>query len=201
MASFPKITRVAATRSPGRFYKVEGFKDPFPSVTTVLDVINRPHLQNWAKTQALQAVRSSILASSGGISSIGDDQTPEEWIDSIIKDADANPSQTKAIAADFGTQTHTIIEQLLNGENPKIPERFIHIVKNFRSFQKQSGFAIKEVEKMVFSAKHQYAGALDAIATYEENGKCKLIAVDWKTSNALYSGTHTHTHFSLFSSS
>ena len=31
-----------------RFYKIPGIEEPLPSVTTILDVINKPALLHWA---------------------------------------------------------------------------------------------------------------------------------------------------------
>ncbi len=41
MLTTTKITRIDKARG-GRHYQVGGFPDPFPSVTTVLGVINKP---------------------------------------------------------------------------------------------------------------------------------------------------------------
>ena len=40
MQATPRITRVRSAG--GRFYKVSGIKELLPSVTTILDVINKP---------------------------------------------------------------------------------------------------------------------------------------------------------------
>ena len=47
----PSITRVDGAPG-GRHYRVEGFDGLFPSVTTVLDVINKPALVPWARNMA-----------------------------------------------------------------------------------------------------------------------------------------------------
>ena len=51
----PAITRVDGAPG-GRHYRVEGFDGLFPSVTTVLDVINKPALVPWARNMALESV-------------------------------------------------------------------------------------------------------------------------------------------------
>ncbi len=56
-----RITRMDGGRN-GRHYQVEGFSEPFPSVTTVLGIINKPALIPWARNMALESVKETLYS-------------------------------------------------------------------------------------------------------------------------------------------
>ena len=62
---------------------MEGYDEPFPSVTTVLNVIAKPALVPWARNVALEKVRETLyehLAS-------GNQVIDPLWVDAIIEQA------------------------------------------------------------------------------------------------------------------
>ena len=172
----PGITR---TDGPGgRHYQVPGYSEPFPSVTTVLNVIAKPALIPWARNVALEKVRDTLyehLASGGqAIDTL--------WVDAIIEQARHRPDLVRDQAADFGTASHTLIEKIIQGEEPEVPPEFVQVVANFTAWRRKARLDIHLTETTVYSAKHHYAGSMDAVA-YRGNA---LVVVDWKTSNGLY---------------
>ncbi|KAL6059871.1 hypothetical protein QOT17_013907 [Balamuthia mandrillaris] len=176
----------------GRFYKVEGVEQSFPSVTTVLSVINKPQLMQWTKEMALQSVRLSILESPlPSFGGAAQETVLKQWVSKIIKKASLDPGKIGEEAASFGTRSHVLIEQLLLDQKPDIPDNLQTVVKSFRVYQKSAPFRIMETEKMVYSLRHGYAGALDALALTppeqpSDPPEGRLVAMDWKTSNATY---------------
>ena len=60
----PKITRIDGGKG-GRHYRVEGYPEPFPSVTNVLGIIAKPALIPWARNTALEAVGATLTARVG----------------------------------------------------------------------------------------------------------------------------------------
>ena len=85
-------------------------------------------------------------------------------------------------AADFGTQAHILIDQIVQRLEPEIPAEMVTVVENFATWRREAGLDIQMSEMMVYSAKYRYAGAMDAVATRDG----QLVALDWKTSNGLY---------------
>ena len=172
----PRITRVDG-RS-GRHYQVEGYDEPFPSVTTVLNIIAKPALIPWARNVALQDVRDTLYEhlDSGG------QAINELWVDSIIEQARQRPDQVRDEAADFGIASHTLIEQIIQGEKPEVTPEFVQVVDNFTEWRRKARLDIHLTETTVYSDKYHYAGSMDAVA-YRGNA---LVVVDWKTSNGLY---------------
>ena len=172
----PSITRVDGAPG-GRHYRVEGFDGLFPSVTTVLYVINKPALVPWARNMALESVETALMKRTGAQEAI----TPE-WVSKVIAEARRRPEQIRSEAADFGTQAHVAIDQIVQGLEPQIPPEMELVVNNFAEWRREAHLDIKLTETMVFSAKYRYAGAMDAIA-YRDGS---LVALDWKTSNGIY---------------
>ncbi len=67
-----------------RFYKIEGFASTelYPSVTTVLEMINKPYLRQWDTRTALESVRTQLTSQQGnGLAS------NPEWLDGVLKRA------------------------------------------------------------------------------------------------------------------
>jgi len=169
-----KITRMDGGRN-GRHYQVEGFSEPFPSVTTVLGIINKPALIPWARNMALESVKETLYEHL-------EESIDPHWVEEIIEQARRRPDQLRDQAADFGTQAHVLIEQIIQGLEPDIPVEMEPVVQSFTNWRQDSGLDIQLTETMVYSGKYRYAGAMDAVAY--RNGQ--LVALDWKTGNGLY---------------
>ncbi len=171
----PTITRISLPN--GRHYRVEGFEELFPSVTNVLGVIAKPALVAWARDTALEAVREALTDRTGMMVAV----TPD-WVSSLIEEARARPDQVRDGAADFGTQAHVLIDEILSGEEPEIPAQMSTVVASFEGWRRYAGLDIHLTETLVYSAKYRYAGAMDALASRGDT----LVALDWKTGNRIY---------------
>ncbi len=162
----------------GRFYRVEGFQELFPSVTTVLSVIAKPGLISWERNVALGSVKETLLGRGHG----GPVSLSEEWVDEVLYEARRRPYLVKSGAADFGAQAHDLISQLIQGNTPKIPKDLEPLVGSFEAWREESGLELRCSESIVYSAKYRYAGSVDALAY--RNGE--LVALDWKTGANIY---------------
>ncbi len=171
-----RITRI--DRRGGRHYQVEGHDEPFPSVTTVLNVIAKPALIPWARNVALEKVKETLYEHLESGSPVIDSL----WVDTIIEQARHRPDQVRDAAADFGTQAHVLLEQHIQGLEPEIPPEFVQVLDNFTTWRRRERLDIHLAETMVYSAKYRYAGTMDALAYRGD----LLVALDWKTSNGLY---------------
>lgn len=183
-AAVPIIRRATAHRKDeGRFYTVEGQSEPFPSVTTVLDVINKPKLHLWTKTRMLSFIRTRLNFLRQE-STTGTVELTEEWVEQTVKEAAERPDVEASIAAQFGTTSHSIIENVIKGQEQAVDPKYAMVLANYNSWLAQSDLEIKETEKFVWSEKHRYAGSLDAwgLCTHRD-GRQRLVVVDWKTTN------------------
>jgi hypothetical protein len=82
----------------------------------------------------------------------------------MIWEATQAPENDRLRAADFGTQSHDIIEQLIKSDNPEVyevPKQYEKIKSGFLKWHKQAVAAkleILQTEVEVYSAVHGYAG-------------------------------------------
>ena len=112
----------------------------------------------------------------------GDADIDSEWVDDIIEQARRRPDQIRDPAANFGTEAHILIEQIIQGLEPEVPQNMEAVVQGFTDWRRDANLDIHLTETAVYSAKYRYAGAMDAVA-YRGG---TLVALDWKTSNGLY---------------
>ena len=105
-----------------------------------------------------------------------------EWVNAIIEEARLRPDEERDRAADLGTRSHVIIDAIIQGHEVETPPELESVVEGFLAWQNGSGLEIQLSEQMVFSARHHYAGAMDAVAYRDGN----LVALDWKTANGIY---------------
>ncbi len=93
-------------------------------------------------------------------------------------------------AADFGTRSHSAIDRIIAGQPQPLSQVDADVrpvVEAFNAFLASENLALSpRGDTLVFSSKYGYAGACDAIG-WRPDGS--LVALDWKTSNAVY---HAH---------
>jgi len=150
-------------------------KEKITSVTTVLNVINKPALVAWAARMATEHVIENIIPGHS---------YDEVELNTIFEGAKKAHWQKKTTAGDIGTLVHNWIENYINGENPGMPvnEMLNDAVSKFLDWVKENDVKFLKAEEPVFSRKYRYAGIIDFICTI--NGK--LYIGDIKTSKGIY---------------
>lgn len=137
----------------------------FPSVTTILKVINKPGLNNWLISQAVQAVVTAP------------DKPGELLDDKIIRvlEVEKQQDQEAEQARDLGTRIHEAIELALKGE-PFDGELTKFVEPALKEIQKH-GY-ILATEQIVFG--DGYAGKCDLIqaAIITDFKTCKKLPKD-----------------------
>ena len=178
----PTLRRV--NRNYSRYYEVDGHGELFPSVTSVLNVLDKPGIKNWAVSQTIQhAVEELVdVQEKAGERPL----TSKELHHAVHKSKEASNVALQK-AGDFGTRAHDAIDQLIagkRGEEVQVEDDVKQVVDNFWDWWMSSGVTLDpRGDTMVFSPKYGYAGALDALALTADG---KLMVCDWKTSNAVY---------------
>lgn len=187
MATETKPTIHRIDKGNRRYYQVVG--DPqvpegaqLASVTTILNVMAKAGLIPWARNMSLAKVRATLYDHLESETRVID----AAWVDQIIEEARARPDEIRDEAADFGTRAHDVIERILRAEAEEeevvVPGDLRQAIENFMTWKARAGIEIALAETMVYSAKHLYAGTMDAFGW--RGGQ--PIALDWKTSNGLY---------------
>ena len=147
-------------------YTLDG--KPLTGVTTVLGVLAKPALIQWAANMATEYVRENL--------------TDIENLDEVLKIAKMAHRLKKEEAADTGTLAHRWIEDWINGKNPPSDPLIDHMTVNFVKWAEENEVEFIEAEKRVYSRIHWYAGTLDFLC--KMNGKTYL--GDLKTSSGIY---------------
>ena len=149
----------------GGFYWQNG--EPYLSVTTILQIINKPALMYWFGKEVYYAMLK--------------DPTIDE------KTALQAPYKTSGKAKQRGTTVHSIVEAFKSTEKriENIPMHYRDYAMAFYDFMQDFNIEILEKEKSLISEKHKIGGTLDM---YARVGKKKMI-IDVKTGKGIYQET------------
>jgi hypothetical protein len=154
------------------YYEIPTESGPLalPSVTTILNILNKPALVNWAKkVTAEYAVQSRDLWEQ-----IEERDGTQAAIDHIKKAAGRRSEK----AMDVGSAVHSIIEGIVLGIEPEYMEPpAIPYVEAFQEFVTRHGVEFVASEITVFDPDLGFAGTCDAIAAKGD----RLGVLDWKT--------------------
>src|SRR5262245_53825616 len=168
-----------------RFYTIEGYQ--YPSVTTVLEIINKPALGPWYAKEERRYFETALRAVADQHATItaGDLMTAVTAAVQGTKAAD----KEKAKAATIGTAAHALIEwhtrRLLGedlGPEPTVPDAAQWAVMAWQDWAKDVSFTPLLVEVPVSCRGCGYAGTADWIG--KVNGVVTL--GDYKTGKAIY---------------
>lgn len=139
----------------------------YPSVTTILRVVDKPGIAYWAAREvARHAVDNlEVLAPMAA----SDPDGAVDW----LKGAPWRQRDTKA---DTGTSVHAVIERFLRGETIPPEEQTPYFKAAVRFI---TDYQLEPVmnEAVVYSHRDKYAGTLDAIFRYKNDH----FVCDWKT--------------------
>lgn len=190
-------TRVARADGYGRstrFYEVDGVN--LPSVTSILSVIAKPALINWAaKTERELVSRVSAELLEDLPKGMG---RPEriQWLSLLEQRLGKAKAHEKELtkASDIGSQAHKKIEWTLlrelkidSGPEPALSDPAQWAFMAWEDWRKQANLVPILVEQTIYSLKHAYAGTLDLYCEIDipTGGRGKVV-VDWKTGKAIY---------------
>ena len=139
--------------------------------------IPKPQLVNWLVYTPIREIKDSI----NNIMDNG--QTLDRVsLERIIHQATNKTEKVKVDAGLVGSVVHGLIEDYLQGK--KIPIQSDKAVVNcwnlFLDWWKTQEYQVVELEKKIFSKKHNYAGTLDLVLKDKQGN---LVLADIKTSN------------------
>lgn len=151
----------------GGFYWVG--EEPYPTVTTILQIKNKPALLRWHMDQVYWAV-------------IKDPSISKE-------EALLAPSKVSDEAKNRGTTVHSIVENYKEGIDidtllKATPEKYRGYAEAFHNWLNNNDFTVIQHEKTVISHTYKYAGTLDMLARNKKSGDTYLI--DVKTGKDIY---------------
>lgn len=181
----------------GRFYDVpDGGK--YPSVTTILNVISKPALINWAANLE----REFVIEAAGDLwSDAPNGDIPKmsrpTYVAALQKRIGTTKAHQKALtkAGEIGSQVHALIEWNIRkslgeevGSEPHLIDKALWAFSVWEKWAKKADFRPIHCEQTVWSNEHQYAGTMDLMAEVKVGGTDEIVrvVVDWKTGKAIY---------------
>ena len=183
-------SRVAARAGfVGRMYRVPmgGSRYAlFPSVTSVLNVMDKAFLVPWAVRLSLDVVREDLVARESGGSGAGTEAAAAApgWIERLLARASAAADTQRKQSADFGTRAHAAIDAIVKGGEPLVSDDIAPVVAGFRAWLAASGLTLSPIGDFpVYSRRYKYAGAADCLGCAADGS---LVVLDFKTSNSIH---------------
>lgn len=147
--------------------------DAVPSVTTILQVMAKPALIQWAANTAIEHIRKEVLGNGGW-------PTDRAVWEDLLESARTAHTRIRDKAGDVGTLVHKFAQDLLSDKTidvDGIPSQAEKALNAFNEWRK--GHEIKPValERRIFSREHQYAGTCDFFGYIDDT----LCVLDFKT--------------------
>jgi hypothetical protein len=170
-----------------RFYRVPGSTEPYPSVTSVLDVLDKAALNAWAARFVATSMLDQLKADPSLLERARSDA---KLSTQLIAQACGSTATVAGEAASIGTAAHQAIEDaaMVDGTarvalRARLSEpQVITVLDGFEQFERQSGIQLTHNEVVVWSHRHRFAGTIDAVGARKDGAR---VALDWKTSNAV----------------
>ena len=155
-------------------------------VTTVLQVISKPALIQWAADQAIATIKEKAVHT---ISEIPPLQEAYYVSPALLEEARYAHRRKKEKAGDWGTLVHKAVEVYVSakmgkpiGNPPLLDEKGNEVLKKFKDWAESNKIRFLESEKHVWSKKLCVGGILDLV--FEMDGKTYV--GDIKTSTGIY---------------
>lgn len=146
-----------------------------PSVTTLLGVLDKPALVQWAANQAVAIIREQLLPG---------DTLDEVMIENLCESARTNYRKTTRKAADIGTLVHARLQEFLETGEVRAPvheQAAISFGAGIDWLQKHRAKAFI-VEGRAYSREHRFTATVDFVGEVDGNPA----VLDFKTSKDLY---------------
>jgi len=157
----------------------------FPSITTVMDSMNKPQMMDWAVGQVTADVDSRLTAIREAAP-----EDRERLIDELLArdpwtgktamatELEAIPAQRKEDSAIRGTAVHALAEAIAHGETPDIPDDIRGYVEAYIAFRAEyTDFKYVYTEATVINREDGTMGTTDAIVKVRGH----YYVVDYKT--------------------
>ena len=178
----------------GRHYEVEGYQFDFSSVTSVTGIVNKFGIPDYYKRKGIEKA-ISVMAQPGAQERLALSATLKNerarkhknntWQTELYEEAKSGPQDAMDIAANFGIDTHALIEDLAMADvrggvsSEIIRPEYSAVIEGFQAWFRDSDLQILASELMVYHPAYKYAGTIDLVCRHE--GTADLVVIDVKT--------------------
>jgi hypothetical protein len=177
-----------------RFYQTpEG--DVYPSVTSILSVIGKPALINWAAKTEREMVIEAAACLWEDVPALSKKMSRLAYIATLQDRIGKTKAHQKELAkaSEIGSQVHGLIEWNLRkelgqtvGPEPVIKEKALWAFMAYEDWRKQAGLQPVAIEQVVWSTQYRYAGTMDVYGRLTIGGEPCYAVLDWKSGKAIY---------------
>jgi len=165
------ISPAGVVRTPRHLYYFNG-RGPWPGVTTVTDVLDKPALVRWFKEQ----VATAAIAHAERLVSDREAGNTEAAIAFLLAARNEGTA-----GRERGSRLHNTLEGVIRRENPVVDERDQAAIAGARTWLNEHVVRPIEAEAFLINETLGYGGTCDLIA--EVDGEVWLL--DWKTSKSV----------------
>ncbi len=158
-------------RTPRHLYYFNG-RGPWPGVTTVTDILDKPALTKWHRTQ----VAETAIANAERLLSDRESGNVEAAVAYLLAIRTEGTNSRER-----GTRIHAALESVLRREPLAVEDRDMPAVTGARVWLNAHNVKPLEVEAFLINETQGYGGTCDLIA--EIDGEVHLL--DWKTSKSV----------------
>lgn len=182
-------SRWAVTDANHRYSAVLANKEivgPLTSVTTILNVIEKPALKGWAAKMAANYFYAEVMR-------LGTKALVPAELARIAKDAQDAHRKIAKEAADLGNACHDAFEAIIFGEPLEAyPKELEQPIAAFKEWRLGPGADIELVasEVPLASVEHGFGGRLDVVGYSAARGGWGI--VDYKTSSGFYGNEYAY---------
>jgi len=158
-----------------RFYDIDG--KLYPSVTTILKVIAKPALVNWAARLERDMLVKAAADLYEDLPIAAPKMMRQVYEETLARRIGKEQAHAKALrkAGDTGTAVHALIEwnmrrELLQkvGPEPKVDPDGMRSFAAYEEWRQRANLAPVLVEQVVYSKRYAYAGTLDWAGELDE---------------------------------
>lgn len=177
-------------RDDTRWYVTEG-EEEFPSVTSIISVLDKPALRNWIAKTEREMVTKAAADLYQDLPTTPDKMSRAGYLATLQNRVGKDKAWRKEMdkAAEIGSAVHELIEwnirrelgQIVGGQ-PHIAPKVAHAFAAYEDWRSRVKFKPLAIEQTVFSETYSYAGTLDLWAEVDGE-ECVL---DFKTGKAVY---------------
>jgi hypothetical protein len=165
------VPGIGVVRTPRHLYYFGG-NGPWPGVTTVTDVLDKPALLQWHKKQIAEAA----LANADRLVQDRAAGNDEAAIAFLLKARNEGTN-----GRERGTRLHNVLEDVLLRKAPKIDPADSPAVEGARTWLNENKVKPLEVESFLINETLGYGGTCDLIAVIG----AEVWLLDWKTSKSV----------------
>ena len=178
-----------------RFYETPA--GTYPSVTSILSVVGKPALVNWAAKVEREMV-SSVSADMHKEIHGTPMMTRPVYLATLESRIGKERAHRKLLeaASNIGSQAHALIEWTLRdemgqeqGAAPSVSPEAAVAFAAFQRWRNESKLSVSLIEQTVWSAIHGYAGTLDWYGAIKHPAETMILG-DWKTGKAIYAESY-----------